>query len=574
MSMNNNKKRSTFFRCIKMAFGIMPRHFSAMLLIHIILAFLPLLGMQQSRKIYHFAQMSLSSFLPAIKIAFPFFIYTCYLLLMKVYVVYYQRVAVQFGGLLEFEKKAKLMLHKKCDHINMNLYETPSFYNSLWEAKVASINIYRLVECAISLLCVSINILLMSGYAGTIHPSFFAFVVLTAVPALVEKVFAAILRNRRRSELTQLSKVERARRECLTGISYAKERLVYNSFPFLFKKWKDAAISLLDKDYMVSKQVLRMGTVLNTIKAASTAGIYILAVWLFSKNKIDFADFMIAISTTLHLQTQYAELFSDVGYFSEFQMMVKPYFRFMDMDIDIVASTPNSSESIKFNNVGFSYPTSSKAVLHSLNFGINSGEKVAIVGLNGAGKTTISKLLAGLLHPTSGTIDGQLLSSCVMFQDYQKYELTLKENIAINETIPSMPEKIDQLINEMGIGDIPDGIILGREFGKTDLSGGQWQKVAMARLYYHGGKTLVLDEPTSSIDPIYEKGLNDLILEKANNGKTLVVISHRLSIAKLVDRIFVLENGTIVEQGSHKMLIRDSGSHYAKLWAAQTSWYE
>lgn len=571
--MRIKKKECTFWRCIKMAFEILPGHFSWMLIIHIIVAILPLLGAQLSRKIYGLAQSLLNRSQSVMQIVFPLVLYTCYLLLMKAYVVYYQRVAIQFGGLPDFEKKAKLRLHKKCDQVDMRMYETPAFYNNLWEAKVASINVYRLVECSIGLVCIVLNIFLMSGYAFSIHPSFFLLAVLTAIPALVEKVFSAVLRNKRRSELTQLSKAERLQRKSLTEIPCAKERLVYGSFPFLFKKWKETADHLLDKDYALGKCILCMGVVLTIIKAASIASVHALAGWLFFNGEIDFADFMVTISTTLHLQSQYSDLFSDIGSFSEFQMMVKPYFQFIDTENKSPEINPTGN--IKFNHVRFAYPTSDKDVLHSLNFCIHSGEKIAIVGVNGAGKTTLSKLLVRLLPPSSGTIEGQLASSYgVMFQDFQKYELTLRENIALNEYTPSMPSKIDQLIDEINMRDIPDYVLLGREFGGTDLSGGQWQKTALARLFYHDGELLVLDEPTSAIDPIYEKNLNELILGKVGRGKTLIVISHRLSIAKLVDRVFVLENGTIVEQGNHERLIQNPNSRYTKLWTAQIGWYK
>ena len=137
---------------------------------------------------------------------------------------------------------------------------------------------------------------------------------------------------------------------------------------------------------------------------------------------------------------------------------------------------------------------------------------------------------------------------------------------------PSKPDALHELSDELELEDIPSGEILGREFGEVDLSGGQWQKVAMARLFYHGGSVLILDEPTSAIDPLYEKRLNDFIVREAADT-TLIVISHRLSIAKLLDRIYVLKNGRIVENGTHEELLQGESSEYARLWDAQTSWY-
>ncbi len=198
-----------------------------------------------------------------------------------------------------------------------------------------------------------------------------------------------------------------------------------------------------------------------------------------------------------------------------------------------------------------------------------------LLGANGAGKTTLAKLLAGLLPPTEGGISGRLSDdTCVMFQDYQKYALTLAENIAIQELSPHSPEKIEELIEELELRVVPENEVLGREFGTFDLSGGQWQRAALARLYYQDGQVLILDEPTSAIDPLHEKALNDFILRKKRVDQTLVIISHRLSVAKQADRVFVLNDGGIAEQGTHEELIRDEGSLYSRLWAAQVGWYQ
>ena len=173
-----------------------------------------------------------------------------------------------------------------------------------------------------------------------------------------------------------------------------------------------------------------------------------------------------------------------------------------------------------------------------------------------------------------------------MFQEYQQYALTLLENLAPQELELKNPVLAtclvayfgrmflaEELLTELNLSQIAKNEILGREFGKVDLSGGQWQKLAMARAFYHGGTFFLLDEPTSAIDPLYEKELNDLIFRRIGNDSTLIIISHRLSIAKMADRVLVLDHGTIAEQGKHEELLANSDSLYQKLWNAQLSWY-
>ena len=566
-------KEKTFLSCVKTAMEIMPGHFCGMLFVHIAYAVLPVFGIQMSRRIYSFAQASGKIPQPFSMLLLPVLLYMVYLVLMKGYVVYYQRVAIQFGGLLEFEKKVKIKLHGKCNEVDLLWYEKPQFYNNLWEAKVASINIYRIVECGIALLGTGLNILLMSGYAAMIHPGFFALIVLTAFPAMAKQVTEGMLRSRQRSRLAKLAKSEKAYYECLTGIAYAKERSVYRSAGFLMDKWKHAAENYQEEEYKIGKFVLCVNMGLTLLKAFAVSGIYLFAGLLFFDGQIDYAGFMTAISATLFLQSQYMELFSDIGYFSGFRLMVKPYFEFMD--IESPARPQPLTEKMTLGHVSFSYPAGQKEVLHDINLSISKGEKIAVVGVNGAGKTTLAKLLAGLLPPTEGVISGRLSDdTCVMFQDYQKYALTLAENIAIQELSPHSPEKIEELIEELELRVVPENEVLGREFGTFDLSGGQWQRAALARLYYQDGQVLTLDEPTSAIDPLHEKALNDFILRKKRVDQTLVIISHRLSVAKQADRVFVLNDGGIAEQGTHEELIRDEGSLYSRLWAAQVGWYQ
>lgn len=566
-------KEKTFLSCVKTAMEIMPGHFCGMLFVHIAYAVLPVFGIQMSRRIYSFAQASGKIPQPFSMLLLPVLLYMVYLVLMKGYVVYYQRVAIQFGGLLEFEKKVKIKLHGKCNEVDLLWYEKPQFYNNLWEAKVASINIYRIVECGIALLGTGLNILLMSGYAAMIHPGFFALIVLTAFPAMAKQVTEGMLRSRQRSRLAKLAKSEKAYYECLTGIAYAKERSVYRSAGFLMDKWKHAAENYQEEEYKIGKFVLCVNMGLTLLKAFAVSGIYLFAGLLFFDGQIDYAGFMTAISATLFLQSQYMELFSDIGYFSGFRLMVKPYFEFMD--IESPARPQPLTEKMTLGHVSFSYPAGQKEVLHDINLSISKGEKIAVVGVNGAGKTTLAKLLVGLLPPTEGGISGRLSEdTCVMFQDYQKYALTLAENIAIQELSPHSPEKIEELIEELELRVVPENEVLGREFGTFDLSGGQWQRAALARLYYQDGQVLILDEPTSAIDPLHEKALNDFILRKKRVDQTLVIISHRLSVAKQADRVFVLNDGGIAEQGTHEELIRDEGSLYGRLWAAQVGWYQ
>jgi ATP-binding cassette subfamily B protein len=221
---------------------------------------------------------------------------------------------------------------------------------------------------------------------------------------------------------------------------------------------------------------------------------------------------------------------------------------------------------------------------------IKGGETVAVVGVNGSGKTTLSRLFLGLYTPSEGTVKiggvdtREVKRSSItrgmsaVFQKFQKYKMTLAENIQIGD--PGLQDNKDILNTSIKQADIdltedkfPDGpdTMLSRDFDGIELSGGQWQRVAIARGLYRIKDVIVLDEPTSAIDPIEETRLYEKFAE-VSKGKTAVLITHRIGSARIADRIIVMNEGKIVETGSHEELISQNGL-YKEMFDAQIKWY-
>lgn len=246
------------------------------------------------------------------------------------------------------------------------------------------------------------------------------------------------------------------------------------------------------------------------------------------------------------------------------------------------------------SNISFSYPGRTIRALKDISFNIESGEKVAIIGLNGAGKTTLVKLMLRLLEPDQGTIkfrgtdlvDWDIATLReqfgVVFQDFSRFKLTLYENIALATKAPLSSEVTKDAVFKAakltGIDEIvkatPGGYStqLGTEFlNGIDISGGQWQKIALARAFVRDASVIILDEPTASLDAKTEKAILEQFLSLAQD-KTAVLISHRLSITPMVDRILVLENGHLIEAGTHNRLIELNG-RYAHMYKTQARMY-
>jgi len=244
---------------------------------------------------------------------------------------------------------------------------------------------------------------------------------------------------------------------------------------------------------------------------------------------------------------------------------------------------------ISIKNVNFKYPNSGKYALNNISIDINPGEVIAIVGENGSGKSTLSKVMAGLYEPTQGEIfyNGKSFRNldmssiykkiAIVFQNFNRYPITVKENIAlgfINELDECKVEKELKKVNLSYIKESLDkGIntLLSKEFGGTDLSIGQWQRIAIARANYKDAAFMIFDEPTASLDPLQEIDIMKSFIETTTN-KTRILVTHRIGAAKLADRIITMKNGKIIEIGTHEELVSMNGE-YAYLYNSQKQWY-
>jgi ATP-binding cassette subfamily B protein len=248
-------------------------------------------------------------------------------------------------------------------------------------------------------------------------------------------------------------------------------------------------------------------------------------------------------------------------------------------------------ESIEFKNVSFKYPNTDKYSLQNLNLKINKGETVAVVGVNGAGKTTFVKLLLRFYDVTDGEIlyngvnikeydlDSLRSKFATVFQDYKTFALSVNENVICHECSDEEKEIAENALKQSGVWDkiktLPNGAdtVLTREFDDkgAGLSGGESQKTAVARMFARDFDIAILDEPSSALDPIAEYNMYENLI-KATENKTVIYISHRLSSAVLSDRIIVLGGGTVIEAGSHNDLLAQGGE-YARMFTLQASSY-
>ncbi|GIW64814.1 MAG: ABC transporter ATP-binding protein [Patescibacteria group bacterium] len=311
--------------------------------------------------------------------------------------------------------------------------------------------------------------------------------------------------------------------------------------------------------------------------------------------RFSIGDFTFFLNTLFTFSGQISNILLNIGSIYENDLFVDDYFKLIDLNNKINFNSQSISLkktflTIEFRNVSFSYPESKKVVLKNINLKINKGENIALVGHNGAGKTTLIKLLLRFYDPTEGEIliDGINLKKInlndwyqqigILFQDFAKYYLTLKENVKIGNINKENKDLIIDSLNKSSADDLlklPKKLdqVLGRWFEEgQEISIGQWQKVAIARALYRNSPILILDEPTSNIDPEAEEKIFENLINVYKN-KTLIFISHRFSTVRKADKIFVIDNGEIVESGTHNKLLKNN-KLYANFFKIQKKGYE
>ena len=377
----------------------------------------------------------------------------------------------------------------------------------------------------------------------------------------------------------------------------AKEIKLFNLIDFISDRFKKLSHQyyLINQKLAVRRTIL--GTLFNLLGTLSYYGAYILIILRAVAGVITIGDLTFLSGSFSKLRSTLQSMFGRLTRISESALYLRDYFDFIDLSTDNSIVTQLSMPSIiktgfEFKSVSFSYPGSKEKVLKDVNFHLNVGEKMAFVGQNGAGKTTLIKLLLRFYKPDEGQIllDGRDIQDFdeaeyqsmfgVIFQDFIKYDFNVRENIAVGDINQIDDQSAIQAAAELSLADefiseMSEGYQqqLGRRFTKgKDLSGGQWQKIALARAYIRDASVMILDEPTSALDAKaeYEAFQRFMGLTK---DKTSIIISHRFSTVRMADRIIVLENGTVTEEGTHEALMKNEAL-YAELFTLQAAGYQ
>ncbi|MNW40289.1 Toxin RTX-I translocation ATP-binding protein [compost metagenome] len=434
---------------------------------------------------------------------------------------------------------------------------------------------------------------IMSVYLFRVKPILVVSLVLIFVPVFLTQIFRMKIFAKAEDKSAPIRRKVDYYESCMSGREYFKETRILGAFPYFRKLYADS-LALLNKlrfRAATKSDLTQFGV--QMLSLGGNVGILLLLLDGLMKEQISvgaFAAIFASVDTMFKLMIQ---LISDKwGAIARDFGRVQYYLRFLQMperggmDVEMPADVD-----IALRDVSFAYPNATRNAVEDVSLTIKDGETIALVGENGSGKTTLVRLITGLYLPDEGEVlygeasTGEVSmaslfkNTSAVFQKFQRYQMTLRENVDISDVDAMAGDAdLDAISVQSGLDkddrSFSNGYdtMLSREFDGVDLSGGQWQRIAIARALFRRHKLIVLDEPTAAIDPIEETEVYKRFAE-ISRDKTAIIVTHRLGSVKLADRIMVMKQGRLVEQGTHEELISHNGE-YARLYQSQEQWYK
>lgn len=498
----------------------------------------------------------------------------------------------------QYSINTSVKIIKKTSEINLDQLEDSEFYDKLERARQQTTGRVGLMSNILTQAEDIIVIITLLAGVVTFEPWLIILLVVSIVPTIINEIkFSGTSYSLARSWTQERRELDYLRFVGASDVT-AKEVKLFGLSDYLAGRFKNLSDQYYQQSKRLAKQRAGWGSFFNVVGTAAYYGAYVFIIFRTVTGIFSLGDLTFLSGAFNRLRAKLQGFFTRFTAITESALYLQDYFEFMDLKFDEAQGDeklplPGKIKTgFRFRNVGFKYPKSEMWVVRNVNFDLRMGEKLAFVGENGAGKTTLIKLLLRFYEPTEGEIllDGTPIREYsqaayqnyfgVIFQDFVKFELTLRENIAMGEIseigdqtrIENAAEK--SLANEV-IASVPGGYDqqLGKRFklGK-DLSGGQWQKIAIARAYMKDAEVLILDEPTSALDARAETEAFQRFI-KLTEGKTAVIISHRFSTVRIADRIMVLKEGAVHEIGTHEELMKNNAL-YAELFNLQAAGYQ
>ncbi|WP_417603350.1 ABC transporter ATP-binding protein [Owenweeksia hongkongensis] len=500
------------------------------------------------------------------------------------------------GDLFSNETSVKLIHHAAT--LDLYQFEDSKFYDKLERARRQTNSRTALMSQTLTQLQDIITIIFFAVGLIAFKPLLIVILFIAIIPSFLgETTFSERSYSLTRSWTPQRRELDYLR---YIGASdeTAKEIKIFGLQDFISQRFKKLAEEYYQANKKLATSRACWGSLLTAIGTVAYYGAYVYIVIDTANGDISLGKLTFLAGSFLQMRNMLQSIMNRFSQIAESALYLQDLFDFFELRPQIIPKSSNPKipdpiiQGFTFENVSFKYPGSERYSLKNLNFHLKAGEKLALVGENGAGKTTLVKLLSRLYEPTEGRIllDGVDLSEydimdlrknvSIIFQDFVKFQLKADENIAIGninqlQKQDLIEDSADKSLANTVINKLPERYqqFLGKRFeGGVELSGGEWQKIALARAYMGEAQLMILDEPTSALDARAE---NEVFIRFSEliTGRTAVLISHRFSTVRMADRILFLENGELLELGSHDQLLEKDGK-YAALFKLQAKGYE
>jgi ATP-binding cassette subfamily B protein len=496
-----------------------------------------------------------------------------------------------------YMRHVSIRVMKHAAELDLIAYEDPVFYDRLERARVQATDrlgmiqsMGRLVQQVVTTVSLSVSIVVFS-------PWLLLLLIAGVVPAFLGESHFAFLSYAKNFRQTPIRRQLDYLRVLGGSKEAAKELKLFGLKDFLTERFSRLSDQIYSEDVALARRRLVAGALLSIVGAAGYYGAYVLVIWRTVNGALTIGTLTFLAGAIMQASSNIQQIFSTVSSIADQALFLTDLIAFLQMQ-PTIRSKPHAlpaprpiRQGFEFRDVSFRYPGGSHLILNHFNFSLEPGERVALIGENGQGKTTIVKLLTRLYDPLEGQVllDGIDLREYnleslyqeigVIFQDFMRYEMKASENIAVGRieeinNLPLVQSSAEKSLADEVIGRLPHGYgqMLGRRFeGGVDLSGGEWQKVALARAYLREAQVLILDEPTAALDARSEFEVFQRFAE-LTTGKMALFISHRFSTVRMADRIVVIEDGRVAEDGKHDELTH-LGGRYAEMFEMQAASY-
>jgi ATP-binding cassette subfamily B protein len=487
---------------------------------------------------------------------------------------------------------------RQAAELDLTTYEDPVFYDRLERARVQATDRLAMIQQMGRLFQQTITTLIWTSILLWFSPWLVLLLAFGVLPTFLGETHFAFLGYAKNFRQTPAKRQMDYLRQAAGSREGAKELKLFNLSDYLTNRFTKLSQAIFEENVDLSRKKLVAGGLLGIIATLGYYGAYAFVIWRAVTGGFDnIGTFYYVTNAIIQASSNLQQVFSTASGIADQALFLTDLLAFFEMKPTVV-SKPDGAlvprpirRGFEFRDVSFAYPGTTRRVLSNFNFTLQPGERIALIGENGQGKTTVVKLITRLYDPTEGQIllDGVDLREYkledlhheigVIFQDFMRYEMTARENISMGRVESEHSQEEIELaahksLAESVIAKLPGGYdqMLGRRFESgVELSGGEWQRVALARAYLRVAQLLVLDEPTAALDAKSELEVFERFAE-LTTGKMALLISHRFSTVRMADRIVVLEGGRLVEEGTHPQLMA-LGGRYASMFEMQAASY-